>query len=124
MISIKNYLLSLGTCFGLLLIFSFFINVLNYFDILNNGTYKVLLTLSSILSIAIGSYILGTKTDNKGYLNGFLFGLITIALFLIFSILIKNNLSTSSIIYYLIITITSLISGAIGINKKTTDTNQ
>lgn len=120
MISIKNYLLSLGTCFGLLLIFSFFINVLNYFDIINRNAYKALIIFSIVFICFASSFILGFKSNSKGYLNGLIFGIIIILLFTIISLVFKT-FSYSSFIYFLVIVISSFIGGTFGINKKTTN---
>ncbi len=115
---IKNYLISLSVSMILIIILAFFINVLNYFDLLNNNLYKFILVITTIFSISIGSYILGTKTDNKGYLNGLIYGIITVLLFIIISFILGNNLSLSSFVYYLIIVIISSIGGSVGINRK------
>ena len=122
--TIKNYIISISIILGLILISSFLINVLNYFDILSKGAYKALLIFLSILSVATGSYILGNKSKNKGYLNGLILGLIIIGLFLSLSIIFNKNLNISSAIYYLIILVISIIAAAIGINKKTTHNNK
>ena len=122
--TIKKYIISIGITLGLSLMLSFIICTLNYFDILNKGFYKGLLVLSSIMSVSIGGYILGNKSDSKGYIKGLIFGIIIVILYTIIALITKNNLNTASFIYYLIISITSLIAGAIGINKKTTETNQ
>ncbi len=118
---IKNYLISLSLSMVLIIILAFFINVLNYFDLLNNNLYKFILVITTIFSISIGSYILGTKTDNKGYLNGLIYGIITVLLFIIISFILGNNLSLSSFVYYLIIVIISSIGGSVGINRKNQD---
>ena len=122
--TIKKYFISLGITLGLMIILAFIINVLNYFDILNKGTYKGLLILSSVMSSAIGGYIIGNKSNSKGYIKGIVFGIVIIALFIIIALLTNNSFSIASFIYYLIIIITSSIAGAVGINKKTTETNQ
>lgn len=124
MSNIKRYLISIGISLGLILVFSLFLNILNYFDLLNKGMYKAILVSFLVISIFIGSYNLGNNSKEKGYLNGIYFGLIISVLFIIFSLLFKENITISSFIYYLIIVITSSIGGTIGINKKTTEINQ
>ena len=105
--TIKKYLTSLGITLGLILAFSFFLNIFSYFDLLNNNVYKIILILTSALSVAIGAFILGKKSDNKGYLEGIKFGLITTILFLIISFLaFDQGVTISSFIYYLILVIT------------------
>ena len=112
---IKKYIMSIGITLGLALSLAFIINILNYFDISNNGIYKGLLVVTSILSIAIGAYILGTKSNNKGYAKGLTFGIVITILYIIITLLCKSRLSIDSFIYYLIITITSSIAGACNI---------
>ena len=115
---VKKYLISLGISMGFILILVFFLNILNYFDVLSNSIYKGFLVLFSMFSVVVGSYILGTKTDNKGYLNGLVYGLVIVILFIIISLFDGHDLNLSSFIYYLIIVITSTIGGSVGINKK------
>lgn len=118
--TIKKYLSSLGITLGLILTFSFFLNIFSYFDLLNSNIYKIILILTSAISILVGSFILGKKSDNKGYLEGIKFGLITIILFFIISFLaFSQKLTISSFIYYLILVITSSIGSMFGINKRT-----
>ncbi len=121
---IKRYMISISISFILVLVFCFLLNVLNYFDVLNKSFYKGLLILFLVISIFIGSYNLGYKSENKGYLNGIIFGFVISVLFIVLSLVLKSDLSLSSAIYYLIIVITSSIGGTIGINKKITETNQ
>lgn len=118
--TIKKYLTSLGITLGLILAFSFFLNIFSYFDLLNSNVYKIILILTSALSVATGAFILGKKSDNKGYLEGIKFGLITTILFLIISFLaFDQGVTISSFIYYIILIITSSIGSMFGINKRT-----
>lgn len=120
--TIKKYFISLGITLGLTIAFAFFVNILNYFDLLSMNTYKVIIVLTTAVSTGVGSYILGKKTDRKGYLEGIKFGIILILLMWIISLLaFDQSFSISSIIYYLIFVITSSIGSMFGINKKTTD---
>ena len=116
----KNYVLSFFIVFVLSIIFSFFITVLNYFDILNKNVYKALILFFMCFSTFVGSFILGNKTDSKGFLKGIFLGLIIVFFFFVFSFIFKS-LSLSSVIYYAIILLFSFIGSSIGINKKTTD---
>ena len=115
---IKKYLVSIVITLLAAIVLSFFINILNYFDILNNSFYKALLIIFSIISVFAGSYFLGNNSNNKGYLNGIIFGIVIILVFILLSFIFTNTLSASSIIYYLILIINSSIAGVIGINKS------
>lgn len=117
--NIKKYLISLGITLVLILIFSFFLNIFNYFELINGNFYKIVLILTSALSIAVGAFILGEKSENKGYLEGIKFGFITSILFFIISFLaFDQKMTTSSFIYYLILIITSSVGAMFGINKR------
>lgn len=119
---IKKYSISVGITIGLILTFSFFINLLNYFDLLNNGVYKIILIISSAICVFSGSYILGKKGEDKGYLEGIKFGIIMIIIFYIVSVLsFDYKISLSNLIYYLVIFMISLVGAIFGINKKTNE---
>lgn len=122
--TVKKYLISLGITFSLIIIISFFINLLNYFEILNTNAFKIIITLTGILSIFIGAFILGKNSNKKGYLEGLKFGIIICLLMFIISYLaFDNNMLLASLIYYLILIFTSCVGSMIGINKKTLDKN-
>ena len=114
-----KYVTSISITFLLIFVFAFIIAVSTYFELFNGAIYKGVLLLFLVISIFSGSYYLGYNSNDKGYLRGLIFGVIISIIFLIISIAF-NNLTTSSFIYFFIIIITSLIGGAIGINKKAT----
>lgn len=115
---IKIYITSLGINIALILIFSLFLNLFNYFEILNTNIYKVLLITLIGISSLTGGFYLGINSNEKGYLKGLIYGIITCIILITLSIILNANLTTSSILYYLIIIIISSISSIIGINKK------
>lgn len=63
--------------------------------------------------------ILGKQSDSKGYLNGLLLSVITILLLVITSLIFKFPLNINTLIYYVILIITTVLGSMIGINKKT-----
>ena len=72
----KNIIISVLIVLSLILISSFFINILSYFDILSKNVYKGLIIFFSILSTFIGGFILGSKSIEKGYIKGLIFGIV------------------------------------------------
>ena len=122
--NIKRYIISTFISLLLFFGFAFLLNTLNYFNVLNNTCYKSLLLIFMIISAFAGSYYLGNQTEEKGYQKGLIFGALISLIFLVLSALLKNSITISSVIYYIIIIITSTIGSTIGINKKTTETNQ
>lgn len=116
---IKKYMVSIGIALGLIILFSFFINLLNYFDILSSSAYKIILVLLNTVSIILASFILGKKSNEKGYLKGIKFGLIiTIIMFIISYLAFDTSISTITILYYVILIIASIIGSVFGINKN------
>ena len=81
-------------------------------------TYKILKIIILLLNIFINSFILGTKTTNKGYLEGIKFSLIIISILLILTLLLNLSIKPRIILYYLIIIFTSTLGSMIGINKN------
>lgn len=94
------------------------ITLLYYFNIIGQNTNKVLKIITIIINIFISSFILGKNTLKKGYLEGIKLSLIIIPLFIIIAIITSSKLEIKAILYYIIITITSVLGSMIGINKK------
>ena len=113
----KNILFSIINFITSLLIANIFITILSYFNIINNSLINILNFIIPIILITINSFILGTKTNKLGLIEGLKFGSIISILFLIINIITKNN-HYKTFIYYIIIVLTSLLSSIIGINKK------
>ncbi len=93
---------------------------LYYFDLINDGVFTFLKLITIISSIFINSFLLGRKTDKKGYLEGCKFGGIIIFLLLIPTI-ISGNFKIRVLIYYVIIIITAVLGSMIGISRKKTN---
>ena len=102
----------------LLFLFSIIINVLYYFDIINNNLIKYIKMFLSITTFFIGGLYIGKKSDYKGYQNGLKLSIIIVILMLLLTI-IFNNFKVSRIIYLLITIICITFGSMIGINKKT-----
>ena len=114
---LKNILKSLLYFFISIIISTILLTILNYFNILNSKTISLLKFLIPVISISITSYLLGKKTIKKGYIEGLKFGGIIIIVFFIISLLFRN-LNIKSIIYYIILLLSSILSSMIGINKR------
>lgn len=100
-----------------LIILLFFITILYYFNIINDGTYSALKLIILLLSIFINSFILGLNTNNKKYIEGIKYGIILIILLFIPTIIL-NSFKMKVFIYYLLIIITSMFGSMFSIIKK------
>lgn len=112
-----KYLKSLIYTSGILIGSCIIITILNYFNIVMDSVLKIIELLIPIISIFVGSYILGKNSNNKGYIEGLKYGIAWIILFLIIN-LISKNFTYLSLIYYLILIIIAIVSSIIGINKR------
>lgn len=112
------YLKSIGTIFVSLFIATLIVTLLQYFN-MNSKIVSFLKILFLILSIIIGSIMLGRNTNKKGYIEGLKLGSILIILFLLSKLLISpSSFQVRNIIYYVIILITSIVGSMLGIQKK------
>lgn len=115
--NIKNFTLSFIFSFTLIISFLIIINCLFYFNLVNESIYKFFKVLIMMSSVFTSSLFLGRRCTNKGYFNGFLFGLIIVSFMFILSI-IFGKLQIKLFFYYLIIISSSTLGGTIGIRKK------
>ncbi len=72
--------------------------------------------------IIIWFFFLGFKngkiSKSKGYLAGLKIGLIFIAILIIFNLIFLRNFKISLLIYYLLLLMSSVLGGMLGINRK------
>ena len=117
---IKKILNSLLTFFIIIFVGTIVITILNYFNILSNSIISIIKLILPILGIFFSSYRLGKTSEKKGYLEGLKFGGIVILIFSLLVILL-DKFELKSLIYYLILILTSIMSSTVGINRKKTN---
>lgn len=117
MTNIKRFTISTTITLLLILVLLFLITAIYYFNIITTKTFSILKLLIILISTFITTFFLGTKTKNKGYIEGLKQGILLIIIFLI-PTLITSNFNLKVLIYYLIILITSSLGSMIGINIK------
>lgn len=114
-----KYLKSLLYVFIPMLVFSIITSILYYFNITSSSLNNYLKLFSIAISIFIGGIYIGTKADNKGWLEGIKIGLIVIFLVFVISYLaFDNSIDVKDFIYYSILLVSSILGSMIGINKK------
>lgn len=112
---IKKYLISYGYLFGIILILTIIISILNYFIPFNSSVIKIIIP---ILSMFISSIILGKNTKELAYIEGIKFSIIYIIIITIIKLLTKTNFDFKTIIIYIALILSSIIGAMIGINQK------
>lgn len=114
---LKNLGKSLLYTFGVMIVLTFIITIFSYFNLFSDSITKVFKLLIPIISLFVGGILVGRCANKKGYIEGIKFGIIVDLIFVIFSFFIKT-LKVSSIIFYIILLISSIFGSMIGINKK------
>ena len=87
----------------------------NYFNIISNASiFKILIP---IISTFVGGFIIGIKSNKKGFIEGLKLGSIFVLTLLILSVIL-HQFKFKSILYYLILITTTSLGSMIGINIK------
>ncbi len=115
---IKKYLISYGYTLGIIIGGTFLITVLNYFNIFTSNLTNIIKLIIVIVSMFIGAFLLGKKSLKKGYFEGIKYGTLFTILLIIINLLFIKDFKLTSIVYFLIIIISSTFGSMLGINKK------
>ena len=99
-----EYIKKLGISFifslSFLISLTFIFSSLYYINFIGNGLFKFIKILIPIISIFIGSFIIGKKSNSKGWLEGLKFGsIIILLLFFISIIFFRRELSIKIILF-------------------------
>lgn len=117
--NVLKYLKALLYMLISIIIFSFLISTLNYFDIIGKGIINVFQIIAIIVSMFIGGFYIGKNSSNKGYLQGLKIGGIALAiLFLLNYLGFGNGLSLEILLFYLIVMVSVVTGSVVGINKN------
>ena len=109
-----NYLKYVGIFLIIELALTFITSLLNLLG-LNSGITSIILFVSNIIL----SFYNAFKKQRKGLIEGIILGGILIVLmFLIKIILFTGGIGIPTLIYYLILFVTSILAGMFGVNKK------
>lgn len=116
-----NYLKKIGISLlyiiGFILILTFLITLLNYFNIISKNVVSVFKIIIPIVSLFIGGFVTGKRSSQKGWLEGLKLSLIFLFIFILFNYLgLKNNIEFKNLLYYLIIIISTCFGSMLGIN--------
>ena len=115
MIFFKNISRSILYTISSIIILTIILTIFNYFSILNGTIVKVFKVINLIISILIGSTLIGKRSNSKGWLEGLKFGLIMSIIIFIFNFL---GLDRLDYLTYIVIILTSIIGGMFGISLK------
>ena len=113
-----NYLKFISIFLIMELAITFIMSLLNLLGV-QSGITSLIIFIFNIILIFILSFINAKKKTKNGYLEGLLLGIIFIFIMILIKLILFNsNFNIATILYYLILIITSIIGGMFGINKK------
>ena len=118
---IKKYLISYAYTLGIIIVGTFIVTLFNYFNLLSSNVANTLILIIVIVSLFIGSFLLGKKSNKKGYLEGIKYSVIFILFLVIINLIFIKVFEIKSLIYFLIIIISSTFGSMLGINKNGTN---
>lgn len=118
-----NYLKKVGISLlyiiGIILVTTFLITILNYFNIISGTALTISKILICIISLFVGGVVIGRRSSKKGWLEGLKLSLIFLVLLILFNYLgLGNTPQLKNLIYYLIIIVSCIFGSIIGINRK------
>ena len=110
-----KYVKSLIIFLSSIIIIPIFLTIFNLFKIETNKI--IVIIIGAILMFIIG-LLMGKKSESKGYLNGLLLSVISILILVLLSLVFRFSLNINSLIYYVILILSTVIGSVLGINKK------
>lgn len=117
--NIKNIFLSFILSIITLLITTLLLSIFNYIDLIKDNIISFFMIANIILSTFIGGLSIGRKTNKKGWKEGLKFSFLFIIFLLLINILgFETKLNIKYIIFNIIIIISSVFGGMVGINFK------
>lgn len=117
-----NYLKNIGISFiyiiSFLLGLTFISTLFNYINLFSNTFINILKVIIPVVSLFVGGFIIGKRTGKKGWLEGIKLSLIFLLILTIFNYLaLDTSFSLKTLIYYLILIVSTTFGSMIGVNK-------
>ncbi len=95
--------------------------ILSLFNIFGLNINKIVLIIISAIILLTTGFLVGIHSAKKGFINGLIIGLIFLAFLLIIGLIFGAQFKTSTIVYYLILLMCSILGSILGINRKKTE---
>lgn len=112
---IIKYLKTLAIPLISIIIMSILFSITNLIGFKTNNIF-ILIAMAIVMFIS--GYLISKEIQKKKYIHGLLFGIITSILYLLLSLIFHNELTFNTIIYYLVITISSMLGSMISSVKS------
>lgn len=118
---LKNIAVAFGFILGSLFGLTLFVTFLNYVNIIGSKTLSIVQIMIPLFSLFLGGFVIGKQSSKKGWLEGLKLGGIFLLILILFQYLgLQIHFSIKSIIFYLLLLVSSIFGSMLGINKKET----
>lgn len=115
---LKKLARSIFTSLISIIILGFILTIFYYFNIIDNNIYNVLKMIIILGSLFINAFILGSKSSKYGIVEGLKLGAIFLLIISIIKLVINSSFDIKTLLYFIIILLSTSTASIIGINKK------
>lgn len=117
-----NYLKKIGKIllitFISIIVLGLILNTLYYFNFISNNIYNIMKMVIVLLVFFINALLLGKSSSKYGIVEGLKLGVIFLLIMIILKLITNSSFDIRTIIYSIIILLTTSGGAIIGINKK------
>lgn len=115
--SLKKYTFSFLLFLAIIFVFTFFLSIFHYFDVLSYQAVAVIKFIILLVSFFGGGFFMSVSATKKGWLEGLKFAFVVSVFLLLFQVLgIDKSFRMKDFIFYLVLFMTSILGGMIGIH--------
>ena len=114
----KKFLITSAWFLLSLIIYLLIITTLAHFNLISYKVVSIISFIYIILLFMTNGFIIGKKREKRGYLSGLLIGVINVILILFLALIFRSFPEVKSLIYFLILLLSSTLGGMFGINFK------
>ncbi len=115
--SLKKYTFSFLLFLAIIFVFTFFLSIFHYFDVLSYQAVAVIKFIILLVSFFGGGFFMSVSATKKGWLEGLKFAFVVSVFLLLFQVLgIDKSFRMKDLIFYLVLFMTSILGGMIGIH--------
>ncbi|MEG1305653.1 MAG: TIGR04086 family membrane protein [Bacilli bacterium] len=116
--NIKIYIKTILLSIPITLIYLLMFTSLHYFGIMPYNVLKILSLIFTIIIFILMGINVSRTIRNKGYINGIIVGVIYVIILILLSLILRENLTIKSLVYYVVLIASSTVGGIAGINIK------
>ncbi len=104
--------------FGFILTINLFISILYLFTNISYNIISSILIIINIIFLSIISFNIAKRSKQKGIFIGLELGIITSIVFLLLALIFKYEIKINSLLYYIIIILSSMLAAIFSKNIK------